>query len=90
MGITAEAAAIIDQSIQARASGTALEGAHHPDGLTIARINALLGQVYREIDATSVVTTGLADGSAEERKRQRIAQRTMDAERAENCPREAA
>lgn len=91
MGITAEATAVIEQRIQVRASGTILEGAHHPDGLTLAQINALIGQVYREIGASPVVVTaGLTDGSAGERKRQRIEQRATNAKQAEGCPCEAA
>jgi hypothetical protein len=79
MGITAEVSVVNGQHVRARAPETAYEGAHHPDGLTLARVNALVEQVYREISATSVVvTTGLTDGSAEQRKWQRMEHRAVE------------
>lgn len=76
-----EMTTVSDQHVGVRTSAATSESpTHHPDGLNLARINALIEQAYSGISAIPAPTTALADGSAAERKRLRMEQRAAEVE----------
>lgn len=51
---------------------------HHPDGLALAAINALIREVYAELAAAPEPTSALLDRSAAERRHRRMERQTAD------------